>query len=347
MVNNPNNWHWVDKNCIDWTRQYFKEKLIGLKGPESCGDFAEITSVVSVEGDVVVSQRKGKVISLFDLKLVLGYEGKIGESTAKGSISIPEVAYDTEEDEFSFNISVYNESDENTKIKPVIKAQLIPKLRQVLRGFGKDLLSTHGSDIQLPSDKVNSKLTKENQSKLECESGTKPASIVASSKASSSTSATMSNKTSSSTPVSGASSNVPKYNTSTLHFEPAFNTTAEQLYITMLEKNRLGAWTRSNPLFEGDFLKEGQDFELFGGNVEGKIVKLKTCEKIEQLWRLKTWKSGHFAKLSIDFYQGDSETKLNVLFDGIPIGEEDAVQGNFEDYYIRSIKITFGFGAVL
>lgn len=38
---------------------------------------------------------------------------------------------------------------------------------------------------------------------------------------------------------------------------------------------------------------------------------------------------------------------LVVKWSGIPVGEEDRVRGNFEDYYIRSIKITFGFGAVL
>jgi activator of HSP90 ATPase len=49
-----------------------------------------------------VSQRKGKVITLFDIKLQLEYEGKTkdGESVS-GTITIPEVAHDTAEDDLT------------------------------------------------------------------------------------------------------------------------------------------------------------------------------------------------------------------------------------------------------
>lgn len=336
VVNNPNNWHWVDKNCIDWTRQYFNDKVIGIKA-ESGNQKAEINSVTSVEGDVVVSQRKGKVISLFDLKVVLSYVGKIDDLEVSGSITTPEVAYDTEEDEYQFEISVFSENNENSKIKELVRQKIIPQLRKSYFQFGEDLLIVNGQDIQLPSEQVNSKFTKANQ-------------VISSSepvkKVSENTTNTTKTETTKAT-TSTSSSSVPKYNTSTLHFEPTFNTSAEQLYITLLEKNRVGAWTRSTPDFQGDILKEGSTFNLFGGNVEGSIKSLKPNEQIVQLWRLRSWKSGHFATLKIDFHQGDSETKLNVLFSGIPVGEEDAVKANFEDYYIRSIKLTFGFGVVL
>ena len=36
---------------------------------------AEISKITSMDGDVDVSQRKGKVITLFDVKLQLEYEG--------------------------------------------------------------------------------------------------------------------------------------------------------------------------------------------------------------------------------------------------------------------------------
>ena len=70
-----------------------------------------IKNVSSCEGDCDVSQRKGKIITLFDVKLVLDIEGicqpscltlgstKDDESVA-GTITIPEVAHDTEADEY-------------------------------------------------------------------------------------------------------------------------------------------------------------------------------------------------------------------------------------------------------
>ena len=72
-----------------------------------------INKLSSCEGDCDVSQRKGKIITLFDLKLVLDINGaplrsyrltnsgktKEDESVS-GTITIPEVAHDTEEDDY-------------------------------------------------------------------------------------------------------------------------------------------------------------------------------------------------------------------------------------------------------
>ena len=116
MLHNPNNWHWVNKNVADWARQYLEKNLIGVKA-EGEDVSAEIKKILSMDGDVDVSQRKGKVITLFDVKLELEWKGmmplknvlgiientpgsdKDGENVT-GKITVPEVAHDTEEDEY-------------------------------------------------------------------------------------------------------------------------------------------------------------------------------------------------------------------------------------------------------
>lgn len=348
VVNNPNNWHWTSLNALPWTKNYFTEALVDKEvSASNQTQSVKITKIPSIEGDVEVSQRKGKVISLFDIKMVLNWEGKCEgseEEDIKGSITIPEIAYDTEEDEFQFEISVFNENNKNSQIKEVIRKGLIPKLRVILGKFGKDLLEINGAEIQLPADQVQSNFTKANQVASGTTAGKTSTSSVKSNTVINNNTSSSSSK---STTVSAEPANAPKYNTSTLHFEPTFNTSAEQLYITFLEKNRIGAWTRSEPMFSSDMLSLNSEFSLFGGNISGKIIELKPNSQIKQLWRLNSWKAGHFAELEFNFYQGDSETKMDVLFKGIPIGQEDVVQGNFEDYYVRNVKITFGFGAVL
>lgn len=336
VVNNPNNWHWVDKNCIDWAKQYFNEQLIGVKAEGSSSTYVQVESVSSLEGDVEVCQRKGKVISLFDLRIILNIAGvsvSDPEKTFKGSVTVPELAYDTEEDEIQFDVSIYNEDADLEKMRLLTKKELLPKLRAKLLRFGPDLISTHSKDIQLESDKVNSVYTKENQSQA-----SKPLKPVEKPKAAPAPVA-------SSAPQ--ASNDVPRYNTSTLHLEPTFNTTAEQLYITLLDRERIGAWTRSAPQLEAFPPKEGSEFKLFGGSITGKFTKLVPNEHITQIWRLEEWKSGHYAELDIQLKQGAGETTMVVKWTGIPVGEEDRVRGNFEEYYVRSIKIVFGFGAVL
>lgn len=121
VLHNPNNWHWVNKDASAWTRQWLEEKIKDIKAEEN-GVSAQLDKVVSMDGDVDVNQRKGKVITIFDVKLVLEYSGMpisspvcdflqvrfllflpgktADDNDVSGTITIPEVAHDTEEDEY-------------------------------------------------------------------------------------------------------------------------------------------------------------------------------------------------------------------------------------------------------
>ncbi len=73
-IHNPNNWHWVNKDVREWAKEYLEKSLVGISAKQ--GDVtAKVSKVLSMDGDVDVSQRKGKVITLFDVKLQLEYEG--------------------------------------------------------------------------------------------------------------------------------------------------------------------------------------------------------------------------------------------------------------------------------
>lgn len=74
VLHNPNNWHWVNKDVSGWAKEYLDKELTQISA-EQDGVSAKISSVVSMDGDVDVSQRKGKVITLFDVKVKLEYSG--------------------------------------------------------------------------------------------------------------------------------------------------------------------------------------------------------------------------------------------------------------------------------
>ena len=75
VLHNPNNWHWVNKDASEWAKEYLEKNLTVIAAKE--GDVsAKVTKVLSMDGDVDVSQRKGKVITLFDVKVQLEYEGE-------------------------------------------------------------------------------------------------------------------------------------------------------------------------------------------------------------------------------------------------------------------------------
>ena len=87
------------------------------------------------------------MISLFDIVISLRYKGKVGDQDVDGRVYIPEVAYDTEPDEYQFTVE--NDKDEPSKapVKALIRKDIVPQLRILLSKFGPDLLETHGKDI--------------------------------------------------------------------------------------------------------------------------------------------------------------------------------------------------------
>lgn len=95
-------------------------------------------------------------------------------------------------------------------------------------------------------------------------------------------------------------------------------------------------------MFEGAHV--GGKFELFGGNVRGEFTELEEPTKIVQKWRLGQWPDGHYSRLEIRFDQNerDAVTMMRVVWDGVPLGQEEVTRRNWGEYYVRSIKTTFG-----
>jgi activator of HSP90 ATPase len=140
----------------------------------------------------------------------------------------------------------------------------------------------------------------------------------------------------------------PAVNVTTVTDSTEFRTTAAELYSTFTDPGRITAFTRSAPLvFEG--AKPGGRFELFGGNVTGSYAELQEPTKIVQKWRLAQWPSGHYSTLNIRFDQDDEDhvTIMKVNWEGVPVGQEEVTKRNWGEYYVRSIKTTFGFGTLL
>ncbi|KAI8635513.1 activator of Hsp90 ATPase [Xylariaceae sp. FL1651] len=325
-LHNPNNWHWVSKNASQWAQDWFQENLTQISGQD--GEVtAKISKVLSMDGDVDVSQRKGKVITIFDVKLVLEYSGSAPEAEdVSGTITIPEVAHDTEEGEFVFDIDIHSEAKEKQPVKDLVRTKLVPQLRKEFLKLAPVLIAEHGKDIQHAA-------------------GSNPSSGFSTPKYHTPSGASTTKSDSATGTQKNAGSIV---NTTTLSEQEEFRTTAAELYQTFTDPQRLAAFTRAPPKrFDG--AKIGGAFELFDGNVAGEFLELQEPTKIVQSWRLKQWPAGHYSKQIINFDQNDVDgvTVLRVEWSGIPIGQEEVTKRNWDEYYIRSIKKTFGFGTIL
>jgi len=213
-----------------------------------------------------------------------------------------------------------------------VRKEITPQLRKRLQKLGPALIAEHGKDIQHAA-------------------GSNPSSGFSTPKVMQSSSVAKSkdeSKGDSTSTAAAAAANGPKVNVTSLNDQQEFRTTAEQLYETFTDPQRITAFTRAPPkVFEG--AKEGARFEIFGGNVSGSFVKLDRPSYIEQKWRLAQWPQGHYSTMKIKFEQNDVDgvTVMRVDWDGVPTGEEDTAKKNWSMYYVDSIKRTFGFGTIL
>ncbi|KAG0302250.1 hypothetical protein BGZ98_007665 [Dissophora globulifera] len=317
-MKNVNNWHWVDKNCINWARTYFETELSDVSA-EANGSSVKTLAVTSVTGDVDVNQRKGKIITIFDVAITITFEGAAADGTAvTGKIEIPEVAHDTDIDDYVFDVSIDSDSRAKQPVRDLIRKTLAPILRKKLEAFATDLIKVHGKDVQVESD------------------FSKPSTPVPTSTASPAPSATSSK--SAGTDASGV-------NTTTLEETVELQASAQDVYDVLLNEAKVKVWTRSDKSTIQAAV--GSKFSFFGGNVSGEIKELEKEKKIVQSWRLSSWPAGHYSTVTMNISQSENSTVIKFKQEGVPVGEQEITRQNWSNYYWTEIKRTFGYGLSL
>lgn len=232
--------------------------------------------------------------------------------------------------ETQFEIDVYSDDSSKQPVKDLVRSKLVPQLRKGLAKLGPAVMAEHGKDIQHAP-------------------GSNPSSGFSTPKVYSSSSVNKSgSKSSSDAAASQKNNSGAVVNVTTINDSTEFRTDAANLFQTFTDPQRIAAFTRSPPKnFTG--AKPGGTFELFGGNVSGEYTELEEPTHIVQKWRLAQWPAGHYSTLSIWFDQNDVDavTVMRVEWKGVPVGQEEPTKANWDQYYVRSIKSTFGFGSIL
>ncbi|KAL2913625.1 Co-chaperone [Polyrhizophydium stewartii] len=315
---NVNNWHWVGKNCLPWAKEYFNV----LKGVSAADGDTTVTvsEVSSVTGDVDLNQRKGKIITIYDLALTLAWTGTDGAGNKlSGQAVIPEFMHDTDLDDLTVTITAEDETNETHAIKEVARKKLPAAIRKHFGSFTKDLLEAHSKDVYIaPEDMTGHPVLQSYNPKPP---------VAASALSAGAKSAGQ---------MLGSLAKITQ--------RVEFVASPEDIYITLLDAQRASAWTRS----KAEIVKEvGAPFRFFDGNVSGTITKLVENKRIEMKWRLRSWPEGHYSDVVIELEKGDGETILKLTQEGVPVGQKDTTEGNWKSYYWNAIKATFGFGSLL
>jgi len=310
------NWHWKNKTVTPWAKEWFERELVTIQVEGPDGAVISVERVVEVDGDVELGRRKSKLISIYDCKVVLHWEGRTADGTeAKGKLTIPEVSHEITLDgisDYVYQWSLTSESSpETTALFALAKEKLPTALEAKFAAFPVDLVETHGKDIIVGSNGPS-------------RTGS-PAPAPASANSG----------------VAGLAKgpNAPsrKINTSVVEVEATFHASADDLFGLLTDEKRIPIWSRAQAK---SVAAPDTEYELFGGGVRGKYISLTPGKEIKQTWALQspTWPDGHEATLTTILEQSTDSTKVTFTLDGVPTGMEDETRRNLEGYYILGFK---------
>ncbi|KAJ6495784.1 activator of Hsp90 ATPase [Mycena vitilis] len=319
MPTSTANWHWKNKNVTRWGKEWFERELTSITIPGEGTEVVAISSVTDVDGDVELGQRKSKLITIYDCKVVCAWSGTASDGTeVKGTVTIPEVSHEITLDGLSDYVYIWSlttpSSPEVESVFTLAKTRLPSALEAKFAEFAVVLVETHGKDLTVSGDPSRS--------------GT-PAPAPAASTSGGSAGAVA--------PAPKPAEKKSNINTTKLTVEGSFMASGSDLFEMLTDEKRIPMWTRASAQSAA---KPDTEYFLFGGGVKGKYVSLtppsdavKTGE-IVQTWALQspTWPSGHYATLTTTIAQGSDSTTLTFVLDGVPTGMEEEIKRNLEGY---------------
>ncbi|KAJ7496932.1 activator of Hsp90 ATPase [Mycena latifolia] len=306
------NWHWKNKNVSRWGQEWFERELttISITGKET--EVVAISNVTEVDGDIELGQRKSKLITIYDCKVVCAWSGTASDGTeVKGTLTIPEVSHEITLDglsDYVYHWSLTTASSPAVdSLFSLAKSRLPTALEAKFAEFPVALVDTHGKDLTVSADPSRS--------------GT-PAPAASSSGASAAAAAP---------PAPKPAEKKSNINTTKITVEGSFMAAADDLFGLLTDEKRIPMWTRAPAQSAA---KADTDYVLFGGGVKGKYVSLTPPSEIVQTWALQspTWPSGHYATLTTTIVQGSDSSTVTLVLDGVPTGMEDEIKRNVEGY---------------
>ncbi|OCH92085.1 hypothetical protein OBBRIDRAFT_791602 [Obba rivulosa] len=322
MAPSTANWHWKNKTVTPWARAWFERELPTVSVAGEGTEVVSVASVVDVDGDVELGQRKSKLITIYDCKVELEWEGTASDGTAvSGKLTIPEVSHEITLDKTNDYIYDWSlKTDRSPAVDALYalaRARLPAALEEKFAQFPVAIVETHGKDLTVSA------------------TPTREGTPAPSASAATATTSTPTNVAAAARPAAKAASTA--VNTSTVTVEANFMASADDLFSLLTDEKRIPAWTRapaqSTP-------QPGAEYSLFGGGVRGKYVSLSPPKEIVQTWALQSpsWPSDHVATLTTTLDQGADSTKVIWRLQGVPTGMEEETERNLQGYYVHGLK---------
>lgn len=325
---NVNNWHWVEKNCLPWSQLYLTPRLVALQCSSDTMT-AQITSVKSITGDVDVNVRKGKVIYLFDLEVVMQWSVKIKnggseeERVVTGEMTMRDCTFDEEPETYATTVKVDGSPKDENAVKAFVATKLRALVNPIFVQFPVDLVADQGPALLAQSAGVPLAQA--------------PALVTVPSTSNGSAPKVPAPVTTNGNSIKQqSSSDVTKVSVTS-----TFKASAQDVFDSMMLEDRVAIWTGDkNAHIKSEV---GTKFSIMNNTITGEILECTPAKSIKMKWRLSSWPKGHLSEVSIKFDQGSDSTKLELTHTGVPKANEEMVRQSWENVYFNRIKHIFGY----
>lgn len=329
---NVHNWHWAEKDCIDWARHRLSQLLENVEILEGSGGLWISTSKLdSVTGEAYVNVRKGKIIPGYELAVRLSWKGEAkdgsGNSLAKveGKVDFPYIADENADEDPELKVSVLDEGPVGRRLREAFLATGKSIVLDRVRVFVKEMSAGGPAKDELQGKAPPKAVAGKNDLKNE----------------------------NAATPSVAKKTPPPKSKDKegfkTIALTERFHCRPHDLYTTLLDENRWKGFTHSKAKISQEV---GGSFSIFDGAVTGIHMKLEEDKLIMQKWRFASWNDGHYSTVCLTF----EEPEIGVTFVKLTqtdVPEEDRygnttvvenTEKGWRDLIFHKIRAVFGYG---
>ncbi|KAJ1700099.1 hypothetical protein LUZ63_008611 [Rhynchospora breviuscula] len=335
---NVHNWHWSERDCLDWSRSLLSSLLADLQILDGEGGLYIRTDSIDklnlqVDGEAYVNVRKGKVIPGYELSLKLPWQGEARDAPLKvtGLVEVPYLADENAGEDPEFKVSVRDDDGPvGRRIKDAMLAKGKPIILEKIRVY-VDTMSKGGP----AKDELDSK---------------KPPSNAASKAAPAPVTST---KTAPATEQKGKDRQEKKKKSKegfkNISLTEKFYCRARDLYEILMDENRWKGFTQSNARVSREV---GGQFSLFDGSITGVHEELQEGKLIVQKWRSGSWPDGLYSSVKIVFDEPEPGVTI-IKLTQTDIPEEDKygnstvvenTERGWRELIFHKIRAVFGFG---
>eukprot|EP00249_Psilotum_nudum_P009909 c22228_g2_i1 orf=197-754(+) len=153
---NVHNWHWAEKDCLEWTRKRLGELLENVPIVEGAGGlWIKTTKLETVTGEAYINIRKGKIIPGYEVTVRLDWDGEAKDgdgnsvATVGGKVELPYIADENANEDPEIRVSVLDESPVGQRIREAFLARGRPIILERIRKYVKEMAAGGPSKEEL------------------------------------------------------------------------------------------------------------------------------------------------------------------------------------------------------